>query len=51
MERLVSGLEAVVADLESANVVMGDVVRDGDIKRETMAVDGELGGRTRGSRL
>lgn len=51
VERLISGLEAVIADLEGANEVMGAVVEGGEIKREVMEVEGELGGRARGSRL
>ena len=51
VERLISSLEALIADLEGANEVMGAVVEGGEIKREVMEVEGELGGRTRGSRL
>ena len=47
-----SGLEAVIADLEGANGVMEGVVEDGQVRRETMEVEGEVGGRgVRGSRL
>ena len=51
VERLVSGLEAVVADLEGANGTMSDVVESSEIRKETMEVDGEIGARRRGSRL
>lgn len=50
VERLVGGLEAVIADLEEANGVMGGVVEGGDIRREALEVEGEIAGR-RGSRL
>lgn len=51
VERLVSGLETVIADLEGANGVMGEVVEGGEIRRETMEVENEVGVRARGSRL
>ena len=47
-----SGLEAVIKDLEEANGAMEGVVEDGEVGRETMEVEGEVGGRgVRGSRL
>ena len=49
VERLVGGLEAVIADLEEANMVMGEVV-DGDVRKEAMEMESEIGGRSR-SRL
>lgn len=51
VERLVSGLEAVIADLEGANVVLGEVVDGGEMRQEAMEVETEIGGRTRESRL
>jgi len=51
VERLVSGLEAVLADMEGANVVMEDIVDGGEIRQEAMEVEIEIGGRPRGSRL
>ena len=52
VERLVSGLEAVIRDLEEANGVMEGVVEGGEVGRETLEVEGEAGGRGgRGSRL
>jgi len=51
VERLVSGVEAVIADLEGANAVMGGVVEGGEIKREAMEVESGIGGRMRESRL
>ncbi len=52
VERLVSGLEAVIADLEGANGVMEGVIEGGEVGREIMEVEGEVGGRgLRGSRL
>ena len=51
VERLVSGLEAVVADLEGANGTMSDVVESSGLKKEAMEMDGEIGARARGSRL
>ena len=47
-----SGLEAVIRDLEDANGVMEGVVEGGEVGRETLEVEGEGGGRGgRGSRL
>ena len=47
-----SELEAVIADLEGASGVMEGVVEGGEVRRETMEVEGEVGGRGgRGSRL
>ena len=51
VERLVSGLEAVIADLDGANGALSDVVDDGEVRKEAMEVDGDVGGRARGSRL
>ena len=51
VERLVSGLEAVIADLESANGAMSDVIESNEMRKEAMDIDGEVAGRTRGSRL
>ena len=51
VERLVSGLEAVIADLEGANAVMGRQVESGDVRREAMEVESELGPRRGGCRL
>lgn len=51
VERLVSGLEAVIADLEGANSAMNDVVEGSDVRKEAMELDGESGARTRASRL
>ena len=51
VERLVGGLEAVIVDLEGANGVMEGVVEGGEIKREALEVESELGSRVRGSRL
>ncbi len=51
VERLVGGLETVVADLEGANGAMDDVVESSEIKKEALEMDGEIGGRVRGSRL
>lgn len=51
VERLVSGLEAMIADLEGANVVMGEVINGGEMRQEAMEVETEIGGRSRESRL
>ena len=51
VERLVSGLEAVIADLEGANGALSDIVEGGEVRKEAMEIDGEVGGRARGSRL
>ena len=51
VEKLVSGLETVITDLEGANSVMEGVVVGGEVKREAMEVESELGSRVRGSRL
>ncbi|MCJ1458719.1 hypothetical protein MMC28_009093 [Mycoblastus sanguinarius] len=51
VERLVSGLEALIADLEGANAVMSEVVEGGGVKKEAMEVENEVGERSRGSRL
>lgn len=51
VERLVSGLEAVIADLEGANGALRDVVEGGEVRKEAMEIDSEIGGRARGSRL
>lgn len=51
VERLVSGLEAVIADLEGANGAMSDIVEGSEMRKEAMEIDGEIGGRARGSRL
>ena len=51
VERLVSGLEAVVADLEGANGAMSDATEGGEVRREAIEMDGEVGRRPRGSRL
>ena len=51
VERLISGLEAVIADLEGANIAMSDVVEGSEIRKEAMELDGESGVKARGSRL
>lgn len=51
VERLVSGLEALIADLEGANEVMGGLVEGEEMKKEAMEVESDIGGRSRGSRL
>ena len=51
VERLVSGVEAVIADLEGANGAMGEVVEGFEMRKEAMEIDGEVWGRARGSRL
>ena len=51
VERLVSGLEAVIADLEGANSAMSDAVEGSEIRKEAVELDGESGVRARGSRL
>ena len=51
VERLVSGLEAVIADLEGANSALSDIVEGGEVRKEAMEIDDEVGGRARGSRL
>lgn len=51
VERLVSGLEALIADLEGANGAMSAVTEDGEMRKEAIDMDGETGGRARGSRL
>ena len=51
VERLVGGLEAVIADIESANGIMGEAVTDGDLRKETMEIQTEKGGSSRDSRL
>ena len=46
------GLENVIRDLEEANGVMEGVVKSGEVGREALEVEGEVGGgRGRGSRL
>ncbi len=51
VERLVSGLEGVIADLEGANGAMSEIVEGSGIRKEAMEIDGEIGTKTRGSRL
>ena len=51
VERLVSGLEAVIADLEGANGAMSSVAEVGDMTKEAMEIDGEVGWTARRSRL
>ena len=51
VERLVSGLEAVIADLEGANGAMSDVAVGSEMRKEVMELDGEGASRARGSRL
>lgn len=51
VERLVSGLEAVIADLEGANGAMSDIVDGSELRKEAMEIDGETGAKARGSRL
>ena len=51
VERLVSGLEAVIADLEGANGAMSNVAEGSEMRKEAMEVDGESATRARGSRL
>lgn len=46
-----SGLEAVIADLEAANAVMGEVVEGGELRQEAMEIETDVGGRARESRL
>lgn len=41
----------MITDLEGANSVMEGVVVGGEIKREALEVESELGSRVRGSRL
>ena len=41
----------MITDLEGANSVMEGVVEGGEVKREAMEVERELGSRVRGSRL
>ena len=51
VESLVSGLEALIADLEGANAIMGEAIDTGDIRKEAMEVENEVGGWRTGSRL
>ena len=51
MERLVSGLETLIADIESANGIMGEAVVSGDLRKETMEIEIENVAKNRGSRL
>ena len=51
VERLVGGLEAVIADLEGANGAMSDVAAGSEMRKEAMELDGESANRARGSRL
>lgn len=48
IEKLVAGLESVVRDLEGANLVMGEVVEEGNIVNEVREVEEELRGATAG---
>ena len=45
VETLVSGLEKVIKDLDGANGVMAEVLRDGEIARHARELDGEIVGR------
>ena len=52
VERLDGGLEALMADLEGANAVMGEAVVGGEeMRREAVEMETEKGGRERASRL
>ena len=51
VERLVGGLEAVIADLEEANQIMGEAADGGSLRKEAMEVESELDSRPRCSRL
>ena len=51
VERLVGGLDAVIADLEGANGVMGEAVDGSDVRKEVVEVESEIGGRSRDCRL
>jgi len=56
VERLDGGLEALMADLEGANAVMGEAVVGGEeMRREAVEMETEMetekGGRERASRL
>lgn len=55
VERLVGGLEALMADLEGANAVMGEVVGGEEMRREAVEMETEMEteirGRERASRL
>lgn len=42
VEGLLKGLEAVVADMEGANKVMGEVVEGSEMRRDTVGLDDEL---------
>ena len=51
IENLLAGLEAVIADIEGANVVMEEAVGGADIRNEAIEVESEVGSRGRNSRL
>ena len=51
VERLVGGLESVIADLEGANDAMGGVVEGGEMNREVMEIEDELKGMGRDAKL
>lgn len=51
VEKLASGLEAVIADIEGANKVLGEAVDGEGIRTEAMEIESEIGGKPRGSRL
>ena len=50
VERLVNGLEAVIADLEGANGAMSDV-EGSELRKEAMEMDGEVASKARIRRL
>ena len=51
VEKLVGGLESVIADLEGANEAMGGVVEGGEMSREVMEIEEELKGSGRDAKL
>ena len=51
VERLLGGVEGVIADLEGANEAMGGVVEGDEIKREVLKIEEELKGTGRGAKL
>ena len=51
VEKLVGGLESVIADLAGANEAMGGVVEGGEMTREVMEIEEELKGTGREAKL
>lgn len=51
VERLMAGLEGVIADLESANVVMGKIVEDNWMGREIREIEEEVRAAGRDTKL